>query len=154
MNCPCDLGSESGRAYEACCAPFHAGQEPPDAPTLMRSRYSAFARGQWAYLARTLHQDHPDASLSPRVFRERLDKHAKRTRYRGLRILDRAPADDDGVARVLFHVSMMIAGKDASFVELSSFVHEGAGWRYLTGVTRAPRAVGDLSALDIARFGA
>lgn len=149
MNCACDLGGEGGRAYDACCGRFHAGLEPPDAPTLMRSRYSAFARSQWTYLARTLHADHPDASLSPRVFRERLDKHAKRTRYRGLRIVDHAPADGDGVARVLFQVSMMIAGKDASFVELSSFVHDGVGWRYLTGTTRAPRDVGELS---IARF--
>ncbi len=54
-------------------------------------------------------------------------------------ILDREGPDPDGIARVLFHVTMRVEGKDASFAELSSFAHDGAGWRYVGGVTRACR---------------
>ena len=48
--CPCG----SGRAYGACCGRFHGGEEPPDAEALMRSRFAAFARGEYEYLWRTL----------------------------------------------------------------------------------------------------
>jgi SEC-C motif domain protein len=48
--CPC-----GGGAYAACCGPCHAGGEAPTAEALMRSRYSAFARGDAAYLIRTSH---------------------------------------------------------------------------------------------------
>jgi SEC-C motif-containing protein len=49
MSCPCGLPAE----YEACCGRFHAGEPAPTAEALMRSRYSAFARGLWSYLAAT-----------------------------------------------------------------------------------------------------
>lgn len=45
--CPC----QSGETYGACCGPFHAGSAiAPTAVRLMRSRYSAFAVGDAAYL--------------------------------------------------------------------------------------------------------
>lgn len=134
--CPCG----SGRPYVACCAPFHAGGEPPDAERLMRSRYAAFVRGEHAYLFRTLHADHDDRAAGEKVLLAQLAKNAKRTRYEALAILDRDGPDADGIARVLFHVTMRLDGKDASFAELSSFAHDGEGWRYVGGVTRALKA--------------
>ena len=145
-DCPCG----SGRPYAACCEPFHAGGEPPDAVALMRTRYAAFVRCEHDYLFRTLHPQHDDHALGVRALRERLEKNAKRTRYHALAILDDAPPDADGVARVLFSATVKHDGKDASFVELSSFVHDGTGWRYLTGKTLPPRGLGELSRLRIA----
>jgi SEC-C motif-containing protein len=136
MQCPCG----SGLAYETCCAPFLAGAEPPDAPSLMRSRYTAFVRGDHAHLVRTLHPDHEDRrQLTPKALRERLDKHAKRARYHGLVVLDHDGPDADGIHRVLFQVSMKLAGADASFAELSSFAVAEGGIRYLTGRLLDPR---------------
>ena len=143
--CPCG----SGRPYGACCEPYHAGGEPPDAVALMRSRYAAFALAMPDYLVRTLHPDHDDHALPAGALRARLLAHARRAKYRGLRILDHDGPDADGTWRVLFHVSMTLDGRDASFVELSSFVHDGEGLRYIAGRTLAPRDVGDLAQLRI-----
>ncbi len=50
--CPCG----SRKSYAACCEPFHLGLNPaPTAERLMRSRFSAFCRGQVDYLVATLH---------------------------------------------------------------------------------------------------
>jgi len=108
----------------------------------MRSRYTAFVLRRHDHLARTLHPDHEDRALPARVLRERLEKHGVRARYHGLEILDREGPDATGVWRVLFRVSMKIAGADASFAELSSFAHDGVGLRYLAGETVDLRTTG------------
>jgi SEC-C motif-containing protein len=55
-------------------------------------------------------------------------------RYLALRILDASGPDPSGVAKVLFAAKVFFRGRDLSFVECSDFVHDGVGWRYLTGV--------------------
>jgi SEC-C motif-containing protein len=144
-DCPCG----SGRAYAACCEPFHAGGEPHDAETLMRSRYSAYVVGAHAYLFRTLHPDHDDHAAGEAALTKTFASNTKLLRYEALRVLDRDGPDADGVARVLFHVKMKRAGKDASFVELSSFAHDGEGWRYVGGELRPGNAA---EGLTIASF--
>lgn len=58
--CPC----LSGETYGACCGPFHRGRaSAPTAERLMRSRYSAFAVGDAAYLLATWHPSTRPASL-------------------------------------------------------------------------------------------
>ena len=65
--CPCG----STRAYEDCCGPFHRGAEPPTPETLMRSRFAAFAKRDFAYVWKTLHAEHAEkrdgASRAPAV---------------------------------------------------------------------------------------
>ena len=46
LACPCGLGDD----YDACCGRLHAGAPALTAEALMRSRYSAFAVGDAAYL--------------------------------------------------------------------------------------------------------
>lgn len=116
----------------------------------MRSRYTAFALGEHGYLFRTLHPEHEDHALGERALRARVTKAAKRTRYHGLSVLDADGPDLNGVARVLFSATLKHDGKDASFVELSSFAHDGTGWRYLAGRSFAPRGLGDLGRVRIA----
>lgn len=53
MNDPCPCGS--GRAFADCCAVYHRGGDAPTAEALMRARYSAYARGDAAFLARSSH---------------------------------------------------------------------------------------------------
>lgn len=129
--CPC-----GGGAYAVCCAPFHAGAEPPDAERLMRSRYSAFVLGDLDHLWRTLHPDHDDRARDRDEWARELSGGLKSLRYRRLRILDSAEPDEDGVAKVLFHVTLSAGRRAASFAELSYFAHDGDGWRYLVGETR------------------
>jgi len=115
----------------------------------MRSRYCAFVRGEHPYLFRTLHRDHDDHAAGRDAWTAQLGKSAKRTRYDALLVLDHDGPDADGIARVLFHVTMRVDGKDASFAELSSFAHDGTGWRYVGGVTKSCRAA-QARALSIA----
>lgn len=99
----------------------------------MRSRYAAFALGHFAYLVRTLHPDHDDGGRDPAELERELAHGASKRRYRKLEILETRDADADGVSCVRFAVTMTVAGRDASFVELSRFVHDGVGYRYLFG---------------------
>ena len=49
-SCPC--GSENN--YNECCEPFHLDKSSPEtAETLMRARYSAFAKNQISFISRT-----------------------------------------------------------------------------------------------------
>ena len=50
--------------------------------------------------------------------------------------------EDGRAAQVLFCARVFERGRDRSFVELSDFAHDGAGWRYLAG-----------SAAPVARLG-
>ncbi|MBU8895563.1 hypothetical protein KRR26_08095 [Corallococcus sp. M34] len=134
--CPCS----SGLRYRQCCAPYHRGEaEPPDAEHLMRSRYSAFALREVAYLWKTLHPDHPDRARPEAEALRELRASAAAHQYPGLVVMDRQAPDASGVARVLFFAKVFERGKDRSFVERSDFRHDGTGWRYVSGVGKLPR---------------
>jgi SEC-C motif-containing protein len=58
--CPC----LSGDTYAECCGPIHSGAaEAPTAERLMRSRFSAFALGDAAYLLASWHPSTRPSSL-------------------------------------------------------------------------------------------
>ncbi|MGK3966931.1 YchJ family protein [Sorangium sp. So ce118] len=133
---PCPCGS--GRSYRECCAPCHLGdREAPDAVALMRSRYAAFAVGDTAYLWRTLHMGHIDRGRDRDEVLREIKVTIHHHRYRGLKILDSVQSGSS--ASVLFLAQIFEAGADRSFIELSDFLHDGEGWRYLHGVA-VPRA--------------
>ncbi|MFR0353672.1 YchJ family protein [Streptomyces sediminimaris] len=61
-SCPCGLAE----TYERCCGRLHRGEAAaPTAEALMRSRYSAFVRGDQPYLLRTWHPRTRPARLEP-----------------------------------------------------------------------------------------
>ena len=130
--CPC-----GGGTYGECCAPYHRGAEPPAAEALMRSRYAAFVLADTDYLWRTLHPDHDDRARPRDAWEAEMREGLRPLRYRRLEILDTAPPDADGVARVLFQVTLSQRRRDRSFAELSLFAHDGEGWRYLVGTTES-----------------
>lgn len=119
--CPC----LSGETYDACCGPLHRGDATaPTAEQLMRSRYSAFAVGDAAYLRATWHpRTRPrDLELDPDVRWYRLDVLA--TTAGG-------PFDTAGTVEFRAHHR----GPDGrgSLHEVSRFVREGGAWSYLDG---------------------
>jgi SEC-C motif-containing protein len=119
----------------------------------MRSRYSAFALGEVAYLLRTLHPVHPDrARPAPEVLRE-LKATCTIFKYPELEVLDHRPAGPAGPAQVLFLARVFENGRERSFVERSDFEHDGAGWRYVGGVLKGLRELGGTaSRLRLATF--
>ncbi|WP_026127825.1 YchJ family protein [Nocardiopsis lucentensis] len=118
---PCPCGREA--AYQDCCGRLHTGTaSAATAEDLMRSRYSAFAVGDEAYLLRSWHPD-----TRP----ERLDLDP-RTRWIGLEILGATggtPFHTEGT--VEFRAVYRERGREGELREHSRFTrHEGA-WVYL-----------------------
>lgn len=113
MRCPC----LSGESYEACCGPIHAGEAAPTAERLMRSRFTAFALGDAAYLLHSWHPSTRPASLE-------LDD----TRWYRLDILDRVGGgllDAEGV------VEFAAFYRGGSVRERSRFTRSDGRWVYL-----------------------
>lgn len=120
---PCPCGS--GGIYPACCGRFIEGVAAPrTAEHLMRSRYTAYARGDARWLRETWHPDTRPVSLS-------LDDAV---RWIGLKILATeagGPEDRHGI--VEFVARYKVGGRAARLHERSRFQHLDGGWRYVDG---------------------
>ena len=148
-DCPCG----SALPYRACCGPLHRGErEAADARALMASRYAAFATKQVDYLWRTLDPEHEDRARPRAEVLAGIRRSCETNRYMGLRILDHAPPDAAGVARVLFVARVFERGKDHSFVERSEFRHDGVGWRYWRGDGAMVEQIANVDGLTLATF--
>ncbi|MBC2903378.1 YchJ family protein, partial [Streptomyces cupreus] len=115
--CPCGLSEP----YEKCCGRYNSGAAAaPTAEALMRSRYSAFVKGNVPYLLRTWH---------PRTRPERLDLDPG-MKWTGLDIL----AATDGSA---FHstgtVTFRASFRGGSLHERSRFERVEGAWVYVDG---------------------
>lgn len=131
--CPCGLPEP----FEACCGRYLGpdGAAPPTAEALMRSRFTAFARGDAEHLLRTWHPD-----TRPRT----LDLDPAR-RWVRLEILDRSGGalfDREGVVefRAKYRDERSAGGTSISTgpqtgvqQERSRFVREDGRWVYLDG---------------------
>ena len=118
--CPC----ESGKPYQACCEPFHAGLNAPSAETLMRSRYTAFVLGLEGYLLKTRHPETRPAALN---LAEELP-----SQWLGLQI-KRTENTSETTATVEFVARYKIAGKAERLHEISQFVRLEGCWYYVSG---------------------
>lgn len=120
--CPCG----SGRAYAECCGPLHDGTaRAADAVELMRSRFSAFARGRADYLLQSWH---------PSTRPARLDLDDAIT-WRRLQIVDTEAGETDDVAGVVeFRAQYEQDGRRHILHERSRFRRARDGsWQYVDG---------------------
>ena len=121
--CPCG----TGLTYAECCGRLHDGTATAGtAEQLMRSRYSAFAVGDPAYLLDTWHPSTrpPSLELDPTV------------RWTGLDVL--ATTDGGLLAAegtVEFRAHYVVHGTAGAQHERSRFLREQGRWRYLDGVS-------------------
>jgi SEC-C motif-containing protein len=122
--CPCGTGS----SYAACCGRLHDGTATAGtAEQLMRSRYSAFAVGDPAYLLATWHPDtRPGAlELDPQV------------RWTGLEVLSTTGGSLLAAEGTVAFRAHWRSGRSTGVqAEDSRFVREAGRWVYLDGVTR------------------
>ena len=119
---PCPCGS--GRRFDGCCRPILLGQPAPTAERLMRSRFTAFAVGDAAYLAESWHpRTRPDAlDLDPGTRWVRLEIVATEAGAEG---------DERGVVEFRAHWR---AGRERGVLhERSRFARHAGRWRYLDG---------------------
>jgi len=122
QRCPCG----SGDVYAACCGLLHDGVPAETALALMRSRYTAYVRGDVDYLAAT--------QRAP-IDRAAVAKWSRDTLWLGLEIVATergGPDDRDGI--VEFIARGATAGKPFAQRERSRFERDADGrWIYTTG---------------------
>ncbi len=125
---PCPCGRPDPRAptrnalFGACCGRWRDGTPPPDAESLMRSRYSAFVQEDAAWLLATWH-----ASTRP----ARLDFEPG-ARWLGLEVRRHRALGDDH-AEVEFVARHRVGRRAVRLHETSRFVREGGRWFYVDG---------------------
>ena len=121
--CPCG----TGLPYDGCCGRLHDGTATAGtAEQLMRSRYSAFAVGDPAYLLATWH---------PRTRPRTLDLDPA-VRWTGLDVL--ATTGGSLLAAegtVEFRAHWRAGGQTGAQHEDSRFTRVDGAWRYLDGVS-------------------
>ncbi len=124
MRCPCRKKRET-ETYAECCEPCHKGQKPaPTAEALMRSRYTAFALKDAAYLTVTWHR-----STRP----SRID-FTPDQEWSLLRII--AADEIEDTATVEFVARSRIGGRIHELHEVSRFIREQGPWFYVDGVSQ------------------
>jgi SEC-C motif-containing protein len=123
--CPCGRAPE----FSTCCGRYiGTGVPAPDAESLMRSRYTAFVRGDVAHLLATWHASQRPASLA-------LEPGVK---WLGLEVKRHLPIDADH-AEVEFVARSRVQGRGQRLHERSRFVREGGWWFYVDGDTDPSR---------------
>ncbi|HMA08340.1 MAG TPA: YchJ family metal-binding protein [Ramlibacter sp.] len=127
--CPCGRpGDRHGPlTYSQCCGRYLDGGVPaPDAVSLMRSRYTAYARGDEAYVLATWH-----ASTRPAQ-----GKSEPGTKWLGLEVRDQRELDADHAEVEFVARTRPASGSAVRLHERSRFVREGGRWYYVSGDIR------------------
>jgi len=116
---PCGGGNQSGD----CCAPsLKKGVPPPDAASLVRSRYTAYALLREDYLLATWHPSTRPAMLGL--------AGAAPAKWSGLEVKRRERQDADQ-AIVEFVARCKVNGRACRLHEVSRFVRRAGQWLYV-----------------------
>ncbi|MDH6130572.1 YchJ family protein [Kitasatospora sp. GP82] len=120
--CPCGLPT----TYGECCGRLHRGEATAaTAELLMRSRFSAFAVRDEAYLLRSWHPDTRPERLD-------LDSRLRWVRLEIVATADGGPFHSEGTVRFRAHYAD--GRQEGSMEELSRFVRVDGAWVYVDGV--------------------
>ncbi|MFG2085134.1 MULTISPECIES: YchJ family protein [unclassified Spirillospora] len=119
--CPCGAGSR----YRDCCGRLHRGEARAEtAAELMRSRFSAFAERDEAYLLKSWH---------PATRPERVGFDAM-TRWTRLEIVrEEGGGPGDGKGTVEFRAHYLEGSAPGELHEVSRFVRHDGDWVYVRG---------------------
>lgn len=119
LNCPCG----TKLAFAACCKPYLDGKADAATPEiLMRSRYTAFTRGDFAYLKKTWHPDTvPDLTAE------------EPSNWVGLEILRASAAADGETGEVEFLAKLIVGDRLETLHEVSDFEKIDGRWVYCSG---------------------
>lgn len=124
--CPCGSGSPEA----ACCGRYHRDGYAPTALALMRSRYTAYVRGNVDYLLAT-----HDESTRGSVDAKAVAKWAKTTMWLGLEIVTtQAGGEDDEEGIVEFIARGVTGGRPFAQRERSRFRRVNGEWFYVDGI--------------------
>lgn len=120
---PCPCGS--GRAFDECCGPFLSGAAAAPTPeALMRSRYTAYAVGDDAYVLATW-----DEATRPAVL---FEEGEARPKWISLKVTDAKPvADDSETGEVTFTATARTSQGAMRLTERSLFQRKDGRWVYV-----------------------
>jgi SEC-C motif-containing protein len=131
-NCPC--GSDS--ALAACCLPLIQGKKKAStAEELLRSRYTAFTRGDVDYILATHH-----SSTQADVKREEIEDWSKHSEWHGLQIVQsEAGKAEDDKGTIAFCAKHKPLGKGSNPADVkvedhweqAMFEKENGQWKFL-----------------------
>lgn len=124
--CPC--GSQT--TYAACCEPIIEGKAlAPTAEALMRSRYSAFAKGKVDHIIQT-----HDPETVGEIVRDEVEAWSLQSTWLGLSILrtERGQADDDAGV-VDFVAKYKLNGLSTQHRERAVFRRVDGKWLFVDG---------------------
>ena len=93
----------------------------------MRSRYSAYVKGEIDYLVATTDNTGPLWRDDTDIWKEELSEFSREAHFQGLEILN------VGANAVRFEATLEIEGLDASFIETSRFTTYEDKWYYHSG---------------------
>ncbi len=120
-SCPCG----SGKKYKQCCRRFHQGAVAKDALELMKSRYSAYAARESAYIIKTTHPNNPDFSTDTREWKKSIESFCKNETFDKLEILEYIESKNEATVKFIAYLG------SGQMKEKSRFVKEGGKWLYL-----------------------
>ena len=124
LPCPC----LSGMKYKKCCGKYHKGALAPNALTLMKSRYSAYATNNANYIIKTTHKDNIDYNIDTKLWKTSIELFCKNTKFLQLTIISFSTKEDS--AYVEFEAKL----GNETMMENSYFVKENSMWLYHSGV--------------------
>ena len=132
--CPC----QSGKEYEACCGPIIKGERAADtAEALMRSRYTAFAKGEVGYLEHSLHPDHR-GDYDPAATRHWAD-NSEWLKLEIIDVKDGGVSDDRGTIEFIATFRQNDVTHDHR--EVAEFERLNGRWYYTDGKLATPGTV-------------
>lgn len=97
----------------------------------MRSRFAAYALGLVDYVLATTDPTGPQAGPDRRAWAAEVEGFCRDTRFLGLDVLGSGQDGDAGWVR--FRATLEQDGRDASFVERSTFARREGRWLYVAG---------------------
>ena len=127
--CPCG----SAKTYETCCGPIIAGAKAPTAEAVMRSRYTAYVKGEIDHIFATY-----DPKVGEDVDRAETARWSKESTWLGLTIVSTergGPNDDEGTVEFTARHSAKVDGPVLEHHERARFARGGKDgrWLYMDG---------------------
>lgn len=129
---PCPCGS--GTKFKRCCLAIHKGETAAGPEELVRSRYSAFATGDWRYIVGSTHPAAPQHASDQQIWIREIRNFCDNTSFEGLDLIAVESDMQKGQSHVSFRVHLKRGTEDVSFGERSLLRRYKDRWMYLSGV--------------------
>ncbi|MDR2489101.1 MAG: YchJ family protein [Desulfovibrio sp.] len=123
----CFCGSD--KTYSACCEPIIQGISPARTPEeLMRARFTAHCRRNYAFLVDSTHPEHRGD-----VSEEEISRWASHVTWTSLEIHSASPGDTNDTGTVSFTAHFTMQDTPQELREDSSFAMYEGQWYYVDG---------------------